>query len=230
MLQPSGILLSPHEASGTGQELKPPKLGERNYRGQRMDSGENRVWMETVIDRDGPAERGELALHLKVRNHSPSGFAWGYGGSGPAQLALALLMDALGDQGMALTYYQDFKRDHVARWDAAWSITAEDIQFYVLSKVTRERSAITPRFAPGVVVMTQGVQSSVSPPELMAALRRHLEGDWGELGEEDWKTNEAALREGDRLLSAYNSASGQRFWIITEADRSATTALLPEEY
>lgn len=230
MLQSSGILRCPHEASGTGQGLKPPKLGERTYRGQRMDSGENRVWIETVIDRDRPPERAGLALRLEVRNHSPSGFAWGYGGSGPAQLALALLMDALGDQDMALTYYQEFKRDHVARWESTWSITAEDLQFYVLSKVTRERAAIRPRFAPGTVVMTHGVQASISPPELMAALHRHLSGDWGELGEEDWKTNEAALRCGERLLSAYNSANGQRFWIITEADRSSTTALLPEEY
>jgi Family of unknown function (DUF6166) len=230
MLQQSGALRSPHDAPGTGQGLKPPKLGERTYRGQRLDSGENRVWIETVIDRDRAPERGELALHLEVRNHSPTGFGWGYGGSGPAQLALALLMDALGDANMAREHYQQFKRDHVARWDTTWSITAEDIQFYVLSKVTREPTAIPPRFAPGTVVMTQGVQAAVSPPELMAALRRHLSGDWGELGEEDWKTNEAALRLGERLLSAYNSASGQRFWIITEADRSSTTALLPEEY
>lgn len=230
MLQQSGVLRNQHEAAGAAPGLKPPKLGERTYRGQRMNSGENRVWIETVIDRDHPPERAGLPLQLEVRNHSPSGFAWGYGGSGPAQLALALLMDALGDAGMALDHYQEFKRDHVARWESTWSITAEDIQFYVLSKVTREPAAIRPRFAPGTVVMTQGVQASVSPPELMAALRRHLAGDWGELGEEDWKTNEAALRCGERLLSAYNSASGQRFWIITERDRSSTTALLPEEY
>ena len=230
MFQPSGPIRSPHEAPGSGQGLKPPKLGERTYRGLRTSSGENTVWIETVICRDGPPERSELALGLEVRSHSPTGFAWGYGGSGPAQLALALLMDALGDQGMALTYYQEFKRDHVARWDGNWSIKAEEIQFYVLSKLTREPATLTPRFPPGAVVMTQGVQSAVSPPELMAALRRHLSGDWGELGEEDWKTNEGALRCGERLLSAYNSASGQRFWIITEADRTSTTALLPEEY
>lgn len=224
------VLWVPHE-QGTGwNELNAPKLGERIYHGERTADGDNRVWVLTRTDRDLPPERSELDLRLEVRNHSPTGFAWGYGGSGPAQLALALLMDALSDQAMALSHYQEFKRDHVARWTNSWSITAEEIQFYVLSKVTRERLALPPRFLPGAVVMTQGVQSSVSPPELLAALRRHLSGDWGELGEEDWKTNEAALRHGDRLLSAYNSASGQRFWIITEADRSSTTALLPEEY
>lgn len=220
----------PHEQGAGWNDLRAPKLGERIYHGERTGDGDNRVWVLTRTDRDLPPERSELNLRLDVRNHSPTGFAWGYGGSGPAQLALALLMDALGDQDMALTHYQEFKRDHVARWNSTWSITAEDIQFYVLSKVTRERTAITPRFTPGAVVMTQGVQSSISPPELMAALRRHLSGDWGELGEEDWKTNEAALRRGERLLSAYNAANGQRFWIITEADRSSTTALLPEEY
>jgi hypothetical protein len=49
-----------------------------------------------------------LPLHLELRNHSPTGFAWGYGGSGPAQLALALLVDATQDQTLALRHYQDF--------------------------------------------------------------------------------------------------------------------------
>lgn len=53
---------------------------------------------------------------LAVRSHSPTGFAWGYGGSGPAQLALALLLDRTGDPGRAARHYQAFKRDMVARW------------------------------------------------------------------------------------------------------------------
>lgn len=64
-----------------------------------------------VRDRRGLALRPRLDLH----NHSPSGFAWGYGGSGPAQLALAVMADSLGDDDLALCLYQDFKTHAVSR-------------------------------------------------------------------------------------------------------------------
>ncbi len=61
-------------------------------------------------------------------------------------------------------------------------------------------------------------------------LSRHLTGDWGDLDAEDVAGNEVSLREGFRLLSAYHLPDGTRIWIITEADRSVTTLLLPDEY
>lgn len=61
-------------------------------------------------------------------------------------------------------------------------------------------------------------------------LRRHLAGDWGDLDAEDRAANYCALLEGARLLSAYVLSTGERVWIITEADRSATTLLLPSDY
>ncbi len=61
-------------------------------------------------------------------------------------------------------------------------------------------------------------------------LARHSRGDWGELCPADKRANDRALREGDRLLSAYKTSTGERLWVITEADRSATTILLPSEY
>ena len=60
-------------------------------------------------------------------------------------------------------------------------------------------------------------------------LARHQSGDWGDVGLEDRRTNNRDLREGRRLLSAYD-VGGSRVWVITEADRSATTILLPAEY
>jgi hypothetical protein len=60
-------------------------------------------------------------------------------------------------------------------------------------------------------------------------IARHAAGDWGDLDEHDRKANEEALQTGARLLSAYE-VGGVKFWVITEADRSATTVLLPEEY
>jgi hypothetical protein len=63
-----------------------------------------------------------LEPRLELHNHSPTGFAWGYGGSGPAQLALALLADALGDDERALALYQDFKWRCVSRFAREWRI------------------------------------------------------------------------------------------------------------
>jgi hypothetical protein len=61
-------------------------------------------------------------------------------------------------------------------------------------------------------------------------LARHVVGDWGDLDEDDRAENELSIREGFRLLSAYHLRDGTRIWIITEADRSSTTVLLPSEY
>jgi hypothetical protein len=65
---------------------------------------------------------------------------------------------------------------------------------------------------------------------MLRALGRHVTGDWGNVCSEDAEANDAAVGERARLLSSYTSDEGVRFWIITEADRSLTTVLLPEEY
>ena len=82
----------------------------------------------------------------------------------------------------------------------------------------------------GRITATPGVLEIVSQTDLSEALACHATGDWGEVGEEDRKANDDALRDGARLLSAYRTQDGTKFWIITEADRSSTTVLLPEEY
>jgi len=61
-------------------------------------------------------------------------------------------------------------------------------------------------------------------------LLRHVSGDWGEVDAEDQATNNCSVKDGTRILSAYRLKSGVKIWIITEADRSATTVLLPDEY
>jgi hypothetical protein len=85
-----------------------------------------------------------------------------------------------------------------------------------------------PLFPLGQVVATPGALElgiNFSP-----YLRRHQCGDWGELDAEDRAENDFSARNGLRILSVYRTPSGTRFWIITEADRSATTVLLPWEY
>ena len=85
------------------------------------------------------------------------------------------------------------------------------------------------KFALGRVVITRNAASVLSGSAVQAALRRHAGGDWGNLDSEDVEENELSLREGFRLLSAYRDGD-TKFWVITEADRSVTTVLLPEDY
>ena len=82
----------------------------------------------------------------------------------------------------------------------------------------------------GQTVITPNASDRVHPADVCAALRRHASGDWGELTAEDKAENELLLKQGFRLLSAYTDRNGVKFWLITEADRSTTTCLLPEDY
>ena len=86
------------------------------------------------------------------------------------------------------------------------------------------------KFSPGRIVITRAALEVLPTSELSCALARHLAGDWGEVDREDWHANEAALVEAQRLLSAYRSTAGVKFYIITEWDRSLTTILLPSDY
>jgi hypothetical protein len=95
----------------------------RIYEGTRTNDG----CEVTVRENDGPPR--PLALRLDIRAHSPTGFSWGYAGSGPAQLALALLADALGDEEQAQDSYQDFKFKLVGRLPHdGWTLTEEEIR------------------------------------------------------------------------------------------------------
>jgi len=89
-----------------------------------------------------------------------------------------------------------------------------------------------PKFSIGKLVATPGALAALSDAKQspMAFVQRHVAGDWGECCEEDRQANEDALRNGDRLLSAYGTAKGVTLWVITEADRSSTCVLLPSEY
>ena len=70
-------------------------------------------------------------------------------------------------------------------------------------------------------------RSSQSPADF---IRRHGGGDWGDVDGHDSKQNDIALREGGRILSSYKTTLGEQIWVITEADRSSTCILLPEDY
>ena len=86
------------------------------------------------------------------------------------------------------------------------------------------------KFEFGQTVITSNAQSILNPTDVQNALRKHLAGEWGECCLEDVQANDRAVENGDRILSIYRDRKDVKFWIITEADRSATTVLLPEDY
>ncbi len=99
---------------------------------------------------------------------------------------------------------------------------------------------VNPAFPTGQIVATRGVfDLAAEKPEfarfMQESLSRHVKGDWGDTEIEDKQANDEALKQGDRLLSAYNDPRFRghgvsTIWIITEADRSVTTILFPDEY
>ena len=91
---------------------------------------------------------------------------------------------------------------------------------------------MTVKFPLGRVVATPGALDLLERKSTSAHtfLSRHVSGDWGDLGDEDKHANEEALSDDARILSAYKLSEDEKIWIITEADRSSTCLLLPEEY
>ena len=89
---------------------------------------------------------------------------------------------------------------------------------------------VSPKFSWGRLVGTPGAVAALERAKQLPAefMDRHVSGDWGEV--EDPEQNELALQKGLRLLSVYKTKEGETIWILTEADRSYTTLMLPEDY
>lgn len=89
-----------------------------------------------------------------------------------------------------------------------------------------------PLFRLGRLVSTPGALAALetAQADALALLARHVTGDWSEMDETDQQANWLAVEEGSRVFSAYRLRTGVKLWVITEADRSATVLLLPDEY
>ena len=96
---------------------------------------------------------------------------------------------------------------------------------------TNRQTSVT-AFPLGQTLITPGAQEvlQIAGQTAIEFLRRHMSCDWGELSEDDVRENELSLKEGFRIVSAYRTGKGQKLWVITEVDSSATTILLPSEY
>ena len=84
-------------------------------------------------------------------------------------------------------------------------------------------------FPLGAVSVTLAAQEALDPADIVTGVTRHARGDWGELGDADWKENDDSLETGFQLISEYAGKDGTHFLVITAGDRSSTTVLLPEE-
>ncbi len=85
-------------------------------------------------------------------------------------------------------------------------------------------------FEPGRVLITSNANGTLNPEDVCLSIDRHLSGDWGDVCAEDRQSNNFAVKNGLRIISAYKDRDDVKFWIITEADRFYTTVLLPSDY
>lgn len=117
-------------------DLALPRFSDKTYHGERTPGGGCVVWCDETQKAATPAalasyiSRRPLPRCVQFRIPSPTGFEWGYGSSGPAQLALALLVDALEDAELAQAHYHELKFAVVAGWDDAWKISDGQIQAF----------------------------------------------------------------------------------------------------
>ena len=86
------------------------------------------------------------------------------------------------------------------------------------------------KFRLGKIVSTPNALDRLTQDDILLAIRRHQAGDWGDVDTHGHAANERALVEGTRLWSVYHAGNGVKFWLITEANRSYTSVLMPEDY
>lgn len=109
---------------------------------------------------------------------------------------------------------------------SAQEASAADGRLAVLFAIPRRRVRLGEVYATPAALHALN-RANLEPADL---LRRHALGDWGDVEDEDWKSNDKAALAGERLLSSYTLPTAEKVWIITECDRSATTLVLAEEY
>lgn len=195
------------------------------------EEGSYRYWSEEASrhrkeDRD--SEESNLAEQLRSELEEASPI-------GGASVFSDLLNAALSEVDwleIAQAFLEDVEPEPEDDDDQADEDDEEAYSAEEFEALKRERIESTkgPLFELGQMVSTPGALAALTREEITKALARHHRGDWGDVGRHDWRANEEALTEGLRLFSVYHSETDQKFWVITEADRSSTCVLLPEEY
>lgn len=139
-------------------------------------------------------------------------------------------------QQKMLALYKDAtiteKKAIIKNIDSFLPVTSESEKVFWLKFRRKLEMMLEPKFSLGKVYLTVGAKEALekSGQNANEFLSLHHSGNWGIVGKEDAEENEFSLKNGFRLLSAYKTSNDVKFWIITEADRSSTTILLPSEY
>ena len=141
----------------------------------------------------------------------------------------------LSEDGTRIVHYYKTAQASLASFVKVWAQNIQDqgwLEHGVKHVDIGAQLVPNPLFALGQVVATPGAldaleQAQQTPEEFLA---RHVQGDWGSIDSHDQQANARAVKDGDRILSAYETKLGTRIWLITEWDRSVSTLLLPEEY
>ncbi len=162
-----------------------------------------------------------------------------------------LIMQCVGPKGQIALMFDEDNAGHAARADALRrfasrayvrvielqrfgrqpdELSTEALHALLLREETPDYHTEPGKFPLGRLVATPNALHTLSELDIRSALARHRRGDWGELDPHDREENELGLEKGFRLFSVYKAADGTSFWIITEADRSVSTVLLPEDY
>ena len=123
-----------------------------------------------------------------------------------------------------------FRLVESVEWDDERMILKKVIVIASDYRKADDPAMVVPLFSYGTVVATPGALTKVGTANCVRCLLRHLAGDWGVVEGRDERDNVLSLEEGYRIWSSYRTEDGERLWIITEADRSVTTLLLPGEY
>jgi hypothetical protein len=124
------------------------------------------------------------------------------------------------------------KKAIIKNIDSFLPVTSESEKVFWLKFRRKLEMMLEPKFSLGRVFLTNGAKEALNESNQSANefLSLHQTGNWGIVGKEDAEENEFSLKNGFRLLSAYKTSKNLKLWIITEADRSSTTVLLPSEY
>lgn len=109
---------------------------------------------------------------------------------------------------------------------------AVELGWMILGEKRQAQGEIPTLFTLGNLMATPGASRvlEAAGQHPIEFITRHASGDWGDLDDEDKQENEFSVQNGFRIFSAYHTSAGEKIWVITEADRSVTTILLPEEY
>ncbi len=141
-------------------------------------------------------------------------------------------------QDEMLAIYQNAEQNErnaiIEQVDSFLSVVPQDAKIFWL-KFRRKLEMLNESkvlFPLGNVYLTIGAREALEESNQTANeyLARHQKGDWGIVGKEDWKENELSVKEGFRILSSYRTSQNVKIWVITEADRTSTTLLEPNEY